>query len=98
MIQESRQQIHYVPTRLIESLASGTPLITYRIRDMEKIVGIDYPYQTTSAEETTSLIDDILYDYETTMKKFEMYSLAVREKHSYIVKLKAIFKELEKLK
>jgi hypothetical protein len=97
MIHEDRHKTAYIPTRVIETLASGTPLITYEIRDMEEIMGMVYPFQTTSAEETTEIIDMILSDYEHYQMKFEMYSLAVREKHSYTVKLRNLFEELEKL-
>ena len=98
MIHENRQQTAYMPTRVTEALASGTPFITYKIRDLEKIMGLDYPYQTTSAEETEELIDSMLTDYETVLKKFEMLSIEVRKKHSYKVKLKQMLDKLETLK
>ena len=98
MVAENRHNTVYIPTRLIESLASGTPLITYTLMDLGKIMGLDYPYQTTSAEETEELIDSIMTDYETVLKKFEMLSIEVREKHSYKVKLKQMFDKLETLK
>ena len=98
MVADNRHNTAYVPTRLIETLASGTPLITYKIKDLEKIMGLSYPYQTTSAEETEDLINDILNNYDTVSKRFEMLSIEVREKHSYKVKLKRVLDKLETLK
>ncbi len=98
MVSEDRHQTTYIPTRMVETIASGTPIITYKIRDFEKIMGIKYPYQTTSAEETKELIDSVLTDYDTVIKRFEMLSIEVRKKHSYKVKLQQIFDKLEEIK
>lgn len=95
MVEEERQTIRYMPTRFFETLASGTPLIIYRILGCKEYSGIDYPFMTTSAEETDYLIDLIEADYPKTLSVFEDWSDHVRTKHSYEVRLKELFEVLK---
>lgn len=96
MIPEERHHMDYVPSRLFEVLASGTPLIIYKLHDFKKNIGFDYPYQTTSYEETEAHMDYILNNQERVLKECAGYSDYIREFHSYENGLRKLFGELKK--
>jgi hypothetical protein len=95
MIPEERHHIDYMPSRIFETLATQTPIITYKIHNFTKNIGFDYPYQTTSYEETKELMEYILDNHEEVMKEMKGYSDYIREHHSYEKKLSQLFKELK---
>lgn len=94
MVDEERHNMTFVPTRFFETIASGTPFITYKINGVYKHSGIRYPYMTTSAEETAELIDKIEGNYYDIRKRFRKWSKHIREKHSYKVRLTDLFEKL----
>jgi hypothetical protein len=96
MVPEERHHMDYMPSRLFETLATGTPLIIYKLHNFRRNFGFDYPYQTTSYEETEEHLDYILGNQETVLKQMEWYSDYVIENHSYEKKLEQLFKELKK--
>lgn len=96
MIPEERQHIDYVPSRLFEVLATGTPLIIHKLHNFKKNIGFDYPYQTTSYEETESHMDYILNNQERVLEECVEYSDYIKEHHSYENGLRKLFKELKK--
>lgn len=95
MVDENRHNLPYIPTRVMETLATGTPLITYRLYEHEKTLGFHYPYMTESAEQTTELIDRILGDFDTVLWEMKGYAQKVVELHNYEDKLRLIFKALK---
>lgn len=95
MVDEGRHGRPYMPTKVMETLATGTPLIIYKLFETENYLGFHYPYMTESAEQTDQLIQQILSDYDETINTFKEYSKKVVERHNYENKLKCIFKELE---
>lgn len=96
MVPEERQNINYMPSRIFETLATQTPIITYKLYKFRESMGFDYPYQTTSYEETKEYMEYILDNHEEVMKKMKWYSDYVRENHCYEKKLIQLFRELKR--
>lgn len=90
--------LNLMSNRVFESLASGTPFITYRHKAVEETLGFPYPYQTSTQAETAELIDKILNNFEETLKEFKGYSKQIHEKHHYTKRLATLFKYLQELK
>lgn len=97
MVDEKRQNYSYFPSRIPETLATGTPFITYKSKNLEENLGIKYPWTTSSYEETCDLIELIEEDYVNTLSLFKKYSEHVAENHNYEQRLRMIFKKLREL-
>jgi len=97
MIQEYRHRTDYMPTRMMESLASGTPIIEYRIPATPQYFGFEYPYMTESYEETEALINHILKNYDIVHENILRLSDYIRKEHNYTKKLGALFTCLRNL-
>jgi hypothetical protein len=95
MVPEERHDVDYMPSRIFETLATRTPIITYKLKNFEKNMGFKYPYQTTSYEETEAYMDYILENQEEVQEEMIWYSNYVKEFHSYERKLSKLFKELK---
>lgn len=95
MVDEDRHDMTFVPTRFFETLASGTPLITYRIKGIEEHTGIRYPYMTTCKEETDYWIYHIEENYYQVMSNIKKWGKHIRDKHSYKTRLMELFSTLE---
>lgn len=91
MIDENRHNMTFVPTRFFETIASGTPLISYKFNGCKEHTGIEYPFLTTSAEETKLLMSIIEGNYQKTLNKVREWSKHIREKHNYEVRLTELF-------
>lgn len=91
MVAEDRHDIGYMPTRVLETLASGTPLITYRLDKIQEVLGIQYPYQTTSYEQTEFHIRQIMSCYDKVTLKLHKISKHIRENHNYVKRLEYLF-------
>jgi len=98
MVTLQNLNLNMMSNRVFESLASGTPFITYRHKAIDETLGFPYPYQTSTQTETAALIDEILNNFETTIKRFKGYSKQVLEKHHYTKRLATLFKYLQELK
>ncbi len=94
MVTEDRHNIDYMPSRIFETLVTETPIITYKLHNFKKNMGFDYPYQTTSYEETKEHMDYILDNPEPVMEEMKIYSKYIRENHCYEKKLLTLFQEL----
>lgn len=79
-----------VTNRVFETIASGTPFIQYRLKTLNNTLGFNYPYQSSSYEETEELIEKILGDYDSVSEEFGMYSWMVRSNHSYTSRLEEL--------
>lgn len=95
MVDKTRQHIDYMPSRIFETLASDTPIITQKLHDFRKAMGFDYPYQTTSYEETEEMMDYIIDNQEEVLKEISKYGAYVRKNHNYKKKLSELFEELK---
>jgi len=98
MVTLQNLNLNLLSNRVFESIASGTPFITYQHKAVEETLGFSYPYQTSTPSETVALIDEILNNFETTLERFKGYSQKVREKHHYTKRLATLFKYLQELK
>lgn len=83
-----------VNNRVFEALASGTPFILYKHCSIEEILGLDYPYQSASPEQTLYWVDTILENYPQSLSKFEDLSAYVRANHSYINRILSLQEHL----
>lgn len=97
MVSEDRHGIPFVPTRFFEAMASGTPLITYKIYGIEEHSGIEYPYMTESPEETTRLLEWMLDNYEYVMEQTQKWCSHIRKNHSYKERLVEVFDKLKEM-
>lgn len=95
MIFPDREELGSCTLRVMECLASGTPLIISENWLIDKSLGFHYPYQTGSAEETEALIEEIMGDKEEVLNRMAEYSEYVRRMHTFTVRLETVFKELE---
>ena len=95
MVAENRHEVTFVPTRFYETIASGSPLIMYKINGIKECTDIDYPWLTESREQTEAMIDDILGNYEQATKKVLEWSEHIRTNHSYKMRLEELFKVLK---
>ena len=59
----------YMPSRIFETLATGTPIIAYKLHNFTKNMGFEYPYQTTSYEETEAHMDYIINNQEEVLEE-----------------------------
>ena len=84
------KELGVVTNRVYESIASGTPFIQYRLQTLSKTLGFEYPYQSSTYEETDQLIDEILSDYDAVLEQFGIWSWAIRSQHSYRNRLEDI--------
>jgi len=85
-----------ITNRVYETLASGTPFVTTTLTASDEVLGFHYPYQSASQRETVDIVECILQDYPPVLKQFSEYSKFVRENHTYINRLRILFKFLEK--
>ena len=90
-------QMGLVTGRVFETLGSGTPLICYENPAIDEILG-DYRYQTKSVEETEVYIDEILENREFVETYLQEVSKTIHEHHSYLNRLKMLFKRLEEMR
>jgi len=97
MIQEDRHRTDYMPSRFPETLASGTPFITYKIPDTTSYLGHEYPYMTESYEETEGHIAEILDAFPEVMTYMLQVSHYIRTEHSYKKKMGDLFEVLSNL-
>jgi len=60
-----------VPTRTYEVLAGANPYITYKHWAMEETLGFEYPYQSSSPEETVHWLEELINnDHKEEFAKF----------------------------
>lgn len=95
MVDESRHGRPFMPSRFFETLASGTPLITYKLHGLEEHYGMGYPYMTESPEQTEALIDEILSDYERVLEEIDIHADYIRKHHSYLARVTQIIDRLK---
>jgi len=87
---EGQRRWGMVNNRVFETLASGTPLVLESHPTVDDVLGVEYPYQTTSREETIELVERISENREASLADFEEYSRKVRRDHSYEKRVRRI--------
>jgi len=92
-----RVSFGYVPSRIYESIASGTPLVTTANPQIEEALEFKYPYQSKGYDHTRELVCDILDNYQQATKTLDDMSRMVLEKHSYVKRLNNLFEKLRSL-
>lgn len=83
MTEKFQERAGMVNNRVFEVLATGTPFILHRHRSVEEVLGVAFPYQSSSAEETKALAHEILGNYPKHAAVFAEYRRTVEEKHLY---------------
>jgi hypothetical protein len=83
MHKEGQRQYGMVNNRVFETLASGTPFVLEKHPTVDDVLGFDFPYQSSSSEETEALVKEIQSNPEDALEEFREYSKTVRKKHSY---------------
>ncbi|RMB18225.1 glycosyltransferase family protein [Haloplanus aerogenes] len=91
LTKEGQRRWGVVNSRVFESLASGTPLIIPEHPTIDDVLGFEYPYQVSNAEETADFVDEILSDPDGTLETFRTYTERVREDHGYVRRLQTLF-------
>ena len=72
-----------VNNRVFEVLATGTPFILYSHRAVNEVLGFDFPFQSSSPEETLELAGRIVADYTHHLELFASYGKQVVARHTY---------------
>ena len=91
---EGQRRWGMVNNRVFETLASGTPLVLERHPTVEDVLGFEYPYQTSSEDETRELVREIRSNPEATLEEFREFSERVRNEHSYEQRIRTLIDEL----
>jgi hypothetical protein len=94
MHKEGQRQYGMVNNRVFETLASGTPFILEEHPVVDDVLGFDYPYQSSSPQETEVLVEKIRSNPQDTVEEFREYSELVRKNHSYNTRVQKLFKFL----
>jgi len=97
MLDRERIEVGFIPARFMETLGTGTPLVYCFNPWFKTVLGIDYPYQSHSREETVELVDGILNDFGKVEKEFQKYSEWVHKEHNYVDKIGDVVKKLESI-
>ena len=98
MINELSLSLEALPNRVFETLASDTPLIFPKHPGFMELFKKEYPWQTSSADETAKFVEEILADYPVASEKAQTWGKLVREEHSYESRLNVLFSALKELK
>jgi hypothetical protein len=92
---EAQRQWGVVNIRVFETLASGTPFILESHPTVESVLGFEFPYQTSSRDETIDLLHRIESDYDEILTEFEKFSEMVRKNHTYSERLDSLIEKLQ---
>jgi hypothetical protein len=79
---DSSEEMGALNLRVAEAAATNTPFIMYRHRAVHEVVGEAVPYQSSSADETLVVVDDVLGNYDEHLAVFARYGEHVRQHHS----------------
>lgn len=94
LTKEGQRRWGVVNSRVFETLAAGTPLVLPEHPTLDDVLGFDYPYQVTSREDSSALIESVREDKDATLAEFADYSEAIRQEHSYLRRLETLFEAL----
>ncbi|MFC6988728.1 glycosyltransferase [Haloplanus sp. GCM10025708] len=94
LTKEGQRRWGMVNNRVFETLASGTPFILESHPTVEDVLGFEFPYQTSSREETLELTTDVLENPDQHLERFRSYAETVREEHSYDERVRTLVSHL----
>lgn len=94
MTRPHQEKMGMVNNRVFETLGSGTPLILHDHRSVEDVLGFEYPYQTSSQEQTEELVENIQSNPAEHLDQFEEYSERIHENHSYEERFRTLLTSL----
>ncbi|MCE9591631.1 MAG: glycosyltransferase [Planctomycetes bacterium] len=83
MTETRQEKTGMVNNRVFEVLATATPFILHAHRAIDEVLGVEYPYQSSSPEQTLELADRILNDYARHLSVFTQFSRRVLTSHTY---------------
>jgi hypothetical protein len=86
-----------VTGRVIETIASATPLICYTNPAIDEMIGY-YPYQSDSREETIRLIHYVYDNHAAVREYFAELSVKMYTEHSYFHRVTALVERLKEMK
>jgi hypothetical protein len=92
---DSQREYGMVNNRVFETLASATPLILEPHPNVNEVLGFNYPYQPSNAEEAQAMVTDLRNNPEETRTEFKRISTRIRNNHSYSNRLETLFDRLE---
>lgn len=90
LTKQGQREWGMVNNRVFETLASGTPLILESHPNVENVLGFEYPYQTSTRQETVDLVEHIRESPEETLAEYSTYSRKVKAEHSYTNRVKTL--------
>jgi hypothetical protein len=82
MTERLQEEMGMVNNRVFEVLATDTPFLLHRHRELEKLLGFAYPWQASNAAEAKSLGDEAL-NAPYVLDFFRQAGASVREQHSW---------------
>jgi hypothetical protein len=88
---EGQRSWGMVNNRVFETLASGTPLILESHPTVENVLGFDYPYQSSSREETARMVEEIRSYPEPVIEDFAEYAEIILREHRYRHRVETLF-------
>lgn len=95
MTRDGQRRWGMVNNRVFETLASGTPLVLEAHPNVENVLGFEYPYQTSSRQETVDTVEEIRSNPAETVAMFDDYADRVRENHSYTRRVETMLSYLQ---
>lgn len=96
MTETSQEKAGMVNARVFEVLATGSPFIIHRHHALNETLGCDYPYQSSSADQTRSLAQDIITHYDEHLKIFARHQAVVASEHTYRQRIASLIGFLRK--
>jgi len=95
LTKDGQREWGMVNNRVFETLASGTPFVLEAHPNVENVLGFDFPYQSSSREETVELVESILRNPAETVRDFRKFSDRVRDDHSYFARFEKLVEVLK---
>lgn len=95
MTERFQEEAGMVNNRVFEALATETPLIVYRHRNISETLGIgQYPYQSSCPHETAWLAEDLARRPEQHREFLREISQHIRKRHTYENRITALCEHL----
>jgi len=92
MNSDNCQRWGVVPIRTYEVLATGSPYITYHNDDLNKTLGFEYPYQSSSAKETEHWLDELINNDHK--EEFAKFAEIINREHRWINRIQTLSEAL----
>jgi hypothetical protein len=96
MTEEFQESAGMVNARVFEVLATGSPFLLHHHRAVSETLGVHYSYQSSSAEETKSIAQDIMTHYEHHLAIFAGYQKLIAREHTYFHRMVSLIRLLQR--